>query len=123
MENTKKIDDNVYTVTPFLATVGYRLGRRIAALSTNPFTALDKLIESDEDLSLTCQLLSVVMQDGKAINKSNFDVCFDGKLSHIPIVLAYVVEVNLSSFLATAQDEFLKVVKPILEKLEKEMKN
>lgn len=116
MGNTKTIGKSEYEVTPIIATAGYKLGRKIATIISS-YDAIEKFIEIDGDLSMTYELMSCVLQDGKSITKANFNECFENKWSEIPGVLAYVIEVNFADFLLSIKTDIVDKAKPLLEKL------
>lgn len=113
---TKKIKDTTYTVTLFNAVTGLTIARKLssilAATKIIPYLdtseTIDKLIEYDKDLSLTMELLSNTLVDGKAIERENFNQLFTGKLGEYVEILMFVVETNFRDFFSTIKSQMEK---------------
>jgi len=113
---TKKIKDTTYTVTLFNAVTGLTIARKLssilAATKIIPYLdtseTIDKLIEYDKDLSLTMELLSNTLVDGRAIERENFNQLFTGKLGEYVEILMFVVETNFRDFFSTIKSQMEK---------------
>jgi hypothetical protein len=113
---TKKIKDTTYTITLFNAVTGLTIARKLssilAATKIIPYLdtseTIDKLIEYDKDLSLTMELLSNTLVDGKAIERENFNQLFTGKLGEYVEILMFVVETNFRDFFSTIKSQMEK---------------
>jgi hypothetical protein len=116
---TKKIKDTTYTVTLFNAVTGLAIARKLSSILAStkviPYLdtseTIDKLIEYDSDLSLTLELLSNTLVDGKAIERENFNKLFTGKLGEYIEILMFVVETNFADFFYTIKAQLEKFQK------------
>jgi hypothetical protein len=113
---TKKIKDTTYTVTLFNAVTGLTIARKLSSIlaatklsyTIDISETVDKLIEFDSDLSLTLDLLSNTIVDGKAIERENFNQLFTGKLGEYVEILMFVVETNFRDFFSTIKSQVEK---------------
>ena len=116
---TKKIKDTTYTVTLFNAVTGLTIVRKLSSIlaatklgyTIDISETVDKLIEFDSDLSLTLELLSNTLVDGKAIERENFNKLFTGKLGEYIEILMFVVETNFADFFYTIKAQLEKFQK------------
>jgi hypothetical protein len=75
-------------------------------------TAIEKLtgaMSEDEFHAFTLELLQMTSQDGKEINKTTFDVLFQGEIAHLFKVLAFVLEVNFKDFYSALAGKLMEV--------------